>query len=172
VVALQALALLAAGLLAGCGGSSKTTSTAAPAPATAPVVKTKGTPGWGAESAYLGRYQAHIAPSSVAQVPKSTRPESGALTLFMREVKKGKPLVPSGILALHAPQSSVVVYLTYLSSSHGKVHAKINGGSFLGPVIGSFTGVTSPGTVLGTARIEGLGDVEAHYVRVSKSPQP
>lgn len=151
--------------------------------------------GWGAEAAYLGRYHVHVLPaggvattsplagqagvfSAVVSACQHlsatvTRPTGGELTVFMREVKKGMPLVPSAILNLKAPAGNELVYLTYLSSSQGVLHAKINGGAFVGPVIGSFTGRSArPGTISATAVVEGLPSFEADYVRFSSAPQP
>jgi hypothetical protein len=149
--------------------------------------------GWGSEASYLGRYHVHVLParassgsagsqaaifSAVVSVCQKlsasvTSPTGGELTLFMREVKKGKPLVPSAILSLTAPAGNELVYLTYLSSSNGVLHAKINGGAFVGPVIGSFTGrSTGPGSISATATVEGLAPIEASYARFSSTPQP
>jgi hypothetical protein len=100
-------------------------------------------------------------------------PKGGELTMFMREVKKGKPLVPSGILDIQSASGDELVYLTYLTSSGTSLHAKINGGAFVGPVIGSFDGKsTGYGTIRASARIEGLGTLTASYSRFSDSPQP
>jgi hypothetical protein len=151
--------------------------------------------GWGSEASYLGRYHVHILPASgtassgsaggqaaifsavVSACQKlsasATRPTGGELTLFMREVKKGTPLVPSAILNLTAPAGNELVYLTYLTSSDGVLHAKINGGAFVGPVIGSFTGRrTGSDSISATATVEGLAPIEASYARFSSTPQP
>jgi hypothetical protein len=152
--------------------------------------------GWGAQASYLGRYHLRVVPlagqggsgsshadaqaavfsaaaAACQQVLAAVGPTSGELTLFMREVKKGAPLVPSGILNLQAPGGNELVYLTYLTSSGGTRHAKINGGAFVGPVVGSFSATsTGPGMLSGTAQVEGIGTVEADYVRFSASPQP
>jgi hypothetical protein len=150
--------------------------------------------GWGSEASYLGRYRVHILPASSASAGSAgrqaaifsavvsacqklsapaTRPTGGELTLFMREVKKGMPLVPSAILNLTAPAGNELLYLTYLTSSQGVLHAKINGGAFVGPVIGSFTGRrTGPRSISATATVEGLAPIEAGYARFSSTPQP
>ena len=150
--------------------------------------------GWGSEASYLGRYHVHILPASSASTgsasrqaaifsavvsacqklsASATRPTGGELTLFMREVKKGMPLVPSAILNLTAPAGNELVYLTYLTSSQGVLHAKINGGAFVGPVIGSFTGRrTGSDSIFATAIVEGLAPIEASYARFSSTPQP
>ncbi len=152
--------------------------------------------GWGAQSSYLGRY--HLQAQSLTSAGQgsgesagqaavfnavatacqqitaaNTLPKGGELTMFMREVKKGKPLVPSGILDIQSASGDELVYLTYLSSSGTSLHAKINGGAFVGPVIGSFDGKsTGPGKINASARIEGLGTLSASYSRFSDSPQP
>jgi hypothetical protein len=159
------------------------------------VAAESSTSGWGAESAFIGRYHVRVLPASgaVSATPLAgqaavfsavvsacqhlsaavTRPTGGELTVFMREVKKGAPLVPSAILNLQAPAGNELVYLTYLTSSQDVLHAKINGGAFVGPVIGSFTGKsTGPGKISATAVVEGLPTVEANYVRFSPTAQP
>jgi hypothetical protein len=150
--------------------------------------------GWGTQASYLGRYHLRVLPlagqsgstpasgqaavfsaaaAACQQVLAAVHPTGGELTMFMREVKKGAPLVPSGILNLQAPGGNELVYLTYLTSSGSTRHAKINGGAFVGPVVGSFSATsTGPGTLAGTAQVEGIGTVEADYVRFSASPQP
>jgi hypothetical protein len=152
--------------------------------------------GWGAESSYLGRY--HLRAQSLtpaAQGPgevtgqaavfsavatacrqitaSSPLPKGGELTMFMREVKKGKPLVPSGILDIRSASGDELIYLTYLTSSGTSLHAKINGGAFVGPVIGSFDGrLTGSGMISAITKAEGLGTLTASYTRFSDSPQP
>jgi hypothetical protein len=82
---------------------------------------------------------------------------------------------PSGILDLHgpAPIGIELLYLTSLSHSGNVRHAVINGGSFAGPVVGSFTGVPSGGGKLTvTATVKELGTLHASFVRFSSSPQP
>jgi hypothetical protein len=152
--------------------------------------------GWGAQASYLGRYHLHVLPlagqggsgstpahgqasvfsaaaAACQQVLAAVHPTGGELTLFMREAKKGAPLVPSGILNLQAPGGNELVYLTYLTSSGATRHATINGGAFIGPVVGSFSATsTGPGTLSGTAQVEGIGTIEADYARFSTSPQP
>lgn len=170
-------------------------SLALPAPAS--IAATGGSSsGWGTEASYIGRYHLNVLPLSerATSVPATsshaaifsgvvgacerltataTHPTGGELTMFMREVKKGKPLVPSGILNLKAQAGNELVYLTYLSASGTKLHAKINGGAFVGPVVGSFEGTkTGPNTISGTAIVESVGTVEATFTRFSSSPQP
>jgi hypothetical protein len=150
--------------------------------------------GWGAEASYIGRYDASFLPGAGASsrvapaqaaifdaiadtcqklATAGTQPTSGELTMFMREVKKGKPLVPSGILAMRAPAGNELLYLTYLTDKAGTLGAKINGGAFVGPVIGSFAGHRSgPDTIVGTATAEGLVTVTASFTRFSGSAQP
>jgi hypothetical protein len=153
--------------------------------------------GWGTQSSYLGRYHVRLLPlargvqaslalpaqaavfskvaSACQQIAKTSsfHPTSGELTMFMREVKKGKPLVPSGILDIRASGSDDLLYLTYLSAKGSTLAAKVNGGAFVGPVIGSFSGKrTGAGRITGTTTVEGLGAFTAEYVRFSTSPQP
>ena len=178
----------AAGMLLACA----CVALAAPAVRAAESPSTKG---WGAEATYIGRYTATFVPGARAPTRLApahaaifdaianscqrlaaaggTRPTSGELTMFMREVKKGKPLVPSGVLAMKAPAGNELLYLTYLSNKGGTLAAKINGGAFVGPVIGSFTGHrTGPDTILGTVSAEGIATVTASFSRFSGTAQP
>jgi hypothetical protein len=175
------------------------TALAAPAlgPLAAPALATgsSASGGWGSEKSYLGRYHIDVLPGIGAPSPSATpvrasvfsavvvacqqlstagtRPSGGELTMFMREVKKGKPLVPSGILNLRAPEGNELLYLTYLTDRNGVLGAKINGGAFVGPVLGSFTGHrTGPETIVATTTAEGIVTVEASFTRFSDSSEP
>lgn len=148
--------------------------------------------GWGPEASYLGRYDMRVTGGgSAASAARSAvfsavvqaclrltssaenLPKGGELTMFRREVAKSKPLVPSGILLLRTADDNELVYLTYLSSNDGRLSAKVNGGAFVGPVIGSFSGrLTGSGAISGSFTIEGLGTIEADFTRFSTSPQP
>jgi len=125
--------------------------------------------GWGAQSTYIGRYHLRVVATSG---PRASRPTGGELTLFLRVVKTGQPPLPSGILALQAPSGEELVYLTDLISTAGALQATINGGAFVGPVIGSFAGIKTSGSIVGVASVPGLGSFEADYTRFSGSPQP
>jgi hypothetical protein len=147
----------------GGSGSKSSSAEAAPKPS-----------GWGPESTYLGRYRVLDA-SQRAGSGVTTRLSGGELTMFMREVHKGVPLVPSGILSLTAPSpvGTELLYLTSLTSYGGTREATINGGAFVGPVVGSFAGVPIGADRLSmTATVEGIGSIRATLVRFSSSPQP
>ena len=147
------MALVAGSVLATAGGAAGATS-----------------PGWGPTSNYVGRYHVTIESASGAS---AKRIEGGELTLFMRLMFKGKPLIPSGILDLRGSGEAVVVYLTDLQSSGDARRATLNGGAFVGPSIGSFAGRGGkPGVLSGTATVRGLGTVRARFVRFSSSAQP
>jgi hypothetical protein len=153
--------------------------------------------GWGTKTGFLGRY--HVRPASFstghrrsasaavtqsaifapvvaateAVVAATARPTGGELTLFMRIAKPGKPPVPSGILDLHAPGEDRVLYLTELLSSGTARRAAINGGAFVGPVIGSFSGTSSAaGKLSGLISAEGIGGLSVRLTRFSAAAQP
>lgn len=153
--------------------------------------------GWGPEASYLGRYRVHPLPLAsgggsalsgeaaqagifgqvVAGVQKvldhQSHPAGGELTLFMRTIHKGQPPVPSGILNLHSASANRVLYLTELTSDGASREAKVNGGAFVGPVIGSFTATsTAKGELSGTVNAEGLGTLVATFTRFSDEAQP
>jgi hypothetical protein len=162
---------IASGLISSGGSSSNTTSGAAAAPSSASAK-----PGsWGAEKTYIGRYRLLDATEQSYSAPSATRLTSGELTLFMREEHKNAPLVPSGILSLQAPAplGTELLYLTSLAV-HGETHrAAINGGAFVGPVVGSLSAVfTAPGKLTMTAEVQGIGTVHARFSRFSDSSQP
>ena len=153
--------------------------------------------GWGPAATYLGRYQVHPTPSASTGssalsseasaagifglavagaeqvIAAQTHPAGGELTMFMRIVKKGEPPVPSGVLDLHSAADDRVFYLTELTSNGASRSAKINGGAFVGPVIGSFTGTsTKPDRLSGTVTAEGLGRLQVTFTRFSEQVQP
>jgi hypothetical protein len=175
---LAALALLfvvvaiATGLISSGGSSSNETSgAAAAAPSSASAKPT----GWGAEKSYLGRYRLLGATEQSYSAPSATRLTNGELTLFMREEHKNAPLIPSGILSLQAPAplGTELLYLTSLTV-HGATHrAVINGGAFVGPVVGSLSAVfTAPGKLTMTAEVQGIGTLHARFSRFSDSSAP
>jgi hypothetical protein len=159
---------IATGLISS-GGSSSETNSAAPSSATAKPTS------WGAEKTYIGRYRLLGATEQSYSAPSATRLTSGELTLFMREEHKNAPLIPSGILSLQAPAplGTELLYLTSLTV-HGATHrAVINGGAFVGPVVGSLSAVfTAPGKLTMTAEVQGVGTIHARFSRFSDSSAP
>jgi hypothetical protein len=141
-------------------------------------------PPWGAPSSYVGQYHLRAVLPVVAPTPghgggtttrgiPQFRISSGDLTVFLRVVKHGLPLAPSGILALRGPTGSELVYLTDLTSSHGILAATVNGGAYLGPVVGSFAGFRSHGAIVGLLGLAGSKPVEIRLNRYSRSaPSP
>jgi hypothetical protein len=130
--------------------------------------------GWGPEKGFIGRY--HVSDATQRSGDGALiRLTGGELTMFMREVHKGAPLVPSGILSLEAPPplGTELLYLTALTSYGGTREATVNGGAFVGPVVGSFAGVpVGQGKLAVTATVEGVGTIRATVSRFSSSPQP
>jgi hypothetical protein len=172
LVLLFVVVAIASGLISSGGSSSNTTSgAAAAAPSSASTKPTS----WGAEKTYVGRYRLVDATEQSYSAPSATRLTNGELTLFMREEHKNAPLVPSGILSLQAPAplGAELLYLTSLTV-HGATHrAVINGGAFVGPVVGSLSAVfTAPGKLTMTAEVQGIGTVHARFSRFSDSSQP
>jgi hypothetical protein len=145
-------------------------------------------PGWGSTATSVGRYQlAGIAVSARPQpgagiftlaavaanrlVVAARRPTGGELTLFLRKVKAGKPLVPSGILNIRSALGTNVLYLTDLRSAGAERAAVARGGSFLGPVIGRFTGtILEPGRMEATVQTSQLPTLTVLLSRFSSSP--
>lgn len=156
----------------------------------APKAPPKPKPGWGKTGDFLGRY--HLTPGQASATPtpaagiftiaataadrlmaSESRPTGGQLTLFMRTVKKTEPPEPSGILSVDAPSGNTVIYLTNLTSVGDTHKAIVNGGSFLGPPIGSFSGtISSPGSITGKITATGLGKFNVKFARFSSSPVP
>jgi hypothetical protein len=147
-------------------------------------------PGWGSPGSFLGRYRLtaaspvsqsapedgifSVALGSAEQLLAAARtPTGGELTLFMRTVKKTQPPVPSGILSVVSPTGTSVVYLTHLKSAGPTRTATINGGSFLGPSIGTLKATVSAASVL-TASVsaQAIRAVNIRLVRFSRSPEP
>jgi hypothetical protein len=93
--------------------------------------------------------------ASLVQVASALRgeeppPNSGSLALFGNLVRKGKPLVPSGIITLHSVGQTDVAYLTNFRWQDDRRTADVLGGSTEGPVIGGFAGTIAAGVVSGT----------------------
>lgn len=130
--------------------------------------------GWGPLKSYIGRYRL-LSATQQSAAGVTTRLTGGELTMFMREIHKGAPLVPSGILTLQAPAptGTELLYLTSLSS-YGTTHeAVVNGGAFVGPVVGSLAAIpTAAGRLSLTAKVEGIGAIRASFMRFSDSSQP
>jgi hypothetical protein len=152
--------------------------------------RTKPRPGWGPMATFVGRYRlasATPAPQAPPQdgiftlaietadrlTSSAHLPTSGQLTLFMRTVKKTEPPVPSGILNIATPAGNFLTYLTYLKSAGSSRSATVNGGSFLGPPIGTLSdGTFGYGILSATISAHGLGPVSVRFVRFSHSPKP
>ena len=162
---------IATGLISSGGNSSETNSSAAGAPSSASAKPTS----WGPEKTYIGRYRLLGATEQSYSAPSATRLTNGELTLFMREEHKNAPLIPSGILSLQAPAplGTELLYLTSLTV-HGATHrAVINGGAFVGPVVGSLSAVfTAPGKLTMTAEVQGIGTLHARFSRFSEASAP
>jgi hypothetical protein len=135
--------------------------------------------GWGEPASFVGQYKVRFLKGEGAN--RSTgyaeyageQFREGHLTMFMREVYEHKPLVPGGVLVLQGPDNNLVLYLAELSSNGGRVlYATIKGGTYEGPAIGSFGGVRRGNRIYGGLRLRGLANVEANFVRYSKSPAP
>jgi hypothetical protein len=82
-------------------------------------------------------------------------PDSGSLGLFGNQVRKGAPLVPSGIVTLHSIGSTDVAYLSNFRWEGDRRTADVYGGSTEGPVVGAFSGTLAGGVVTGTLTVEG-----------------
>jgi hypothetical protein len=162
---------IATGLISSGGNSSETNSSTAGGPSSVSAKPTS----WGAEKTYIGRYRLLGATEQSYSAPSATRLTSGELTLFMREEHKNAPLIPSGILSLQAPAplGTELLYLTSLTV-HGATHrAVINGGAFVGPVVGSLSAVfTAPGKLTMTAEVQGIGTLHARFGRFSDASAP
>jgi hypothetical protein len=123
------------------------------------------TQGWGEPKGYTGRYEART-PSASGDGERE-----GNLTLFLRSEHPGDPLLPSGMLSLHSKAGNLVGYVTDLRSGGGRVTAKIRGGAFEGPVIGTLTGSQPKhGTFRATIQAPGADRVEVDYVKIGEAP--
>jgi hypothetical protein len=147
--------------------------------------------GWGSLTSYLGRY--HLmgsvsgspgdAPSpssagifttalSTAEHLTASRSTHGELAVFIRKVKTGEPLAPSGVLSLFDASGSNVLYLTDLAVHHRIRTADVLGGSFLGVPTGQFTAHASGTTMTIHLRARGIGTVTGRLIRFSSNPAP
>jgi hypothetical protein len=147
--------------------------------------------GWGPLAGYLGRY--HLtgtvsgspqdAPSppsagifttalSAAERLTASKTARGELSVFIRKVKTGEPLAPSGVLSVFDSSGSNVLYLTELAEHHRTRTADVLGGSFLGVPTGHFTAHASGTTMAFQLRARGIGTVTGHLTRFSSEPAP
>jgi hypothetical protein len=150
--------------------------------------------GWGTTTtAYIGRYQ--VSPGSKAPAPPATRdgiftvalnaasrlaaasqqPTGGQLSVFLRKVKTGLPLSPSGILSLRTQEGNLIIYLTDLTSAGTTRSGMVNQGAFLGTPIGTLTATPDPsagGTLDATIKASGLPEMTLKLKRFSISPTP
>jgi hypothetical protein len=147
--------------------------------------------GWGALNGYLGRY--HLigtvsgSPQAVSSPPSAgifsvalnaadqlATPTSvrGQLSVFIRKVKTGEPLVPSGVLSVFDSSGSNVLYLTDLAVHHRIRTADVLGGSFLGVPTGHFAAHASGTTMTVHLRAHGIGTVTGRLTRFSTAPSP
>ncbi|MCW2953749.1 MAG: hypothetical protein JWQ48_2919 [Conexibacter sp.] len=97
-------------------------------------------------------------------------PDSGSLTLFGNTVRRGRPLVPAGIVTLHQPNSTDVAYLTDFRWGGDRRTANVRGGSTDGPLVGGFVGTLKGGEVSGTLTV-GKQHTDVRFKRES-SKQP
>jgi hypothetical protein len=172
LVVLFLVVAIASGLFSSGGSSSNATSGAAAASSSSASAKPTS---WGAEKTYIGRYRLLGATEQSHGAPSATRLTDGELTLFMREEHKNAPLIPSGILRLQAPAplGTELLYMTSLTVHGATYRAAINGGAFVGPVIGSLSAVyTASGHLTMTAQVQGVGTIHARFSRFSDSSQP
>jgi hypothetical protein len=161
-------------------------------PASSPKPATSSNPqaGWGSPARFIGRYRL-IVGTPIAQLPapagifsraaaaadrllaSAQTPTGGELTLFMRTVKKTEPPMPSGILSVDTQAGSYVLYLTNLRSDGPMRSATVHGGAFLGPTIGSLTGMSGGRrTLTATVTARAIGTFSVRFVRFSSTPAP
>ena len=161
------LIAVAAGLISDKVSSSTTTVT------DSAVQPSTGRPSnqWQHPATYVGRYRLNVVPASTGTGATTTggsrsHQVSGSLMLFLRTIKHGEPLALSGILSLSGPSTGEeLVYMTDLTSKQGTLHADINGGSYFGPVIGSFSGIRSSADIVGTIALPGFSGLEVRFTR-------
>ena len=134
--------------------------------------------GWGEPESFVGRYSVNFL-KPVGPTRSNGYSEfasegftEGHLTMFMREVYEHRPHVPGGVLVLSGPTHNLVVYLSELSSNGRVLYATARGGTYEGPAIGSFGGVKRGNRIFGGLKLRDLANVEANFVRYSRSPTP
>lgn len=91
-------------------------------------------------------------------------PDSGSLLLFGNTVKKGAPLVPTGIVTLHRPDATDVAYLTDFKWAGDRRGATMRGGSTDGPEVGTFTG-SADGDEVGGTLVEDHRRTDVKFIR-------
>lgn len=113
-----------------------------------------------------------LAVRTAAQLTAASGPvSSGQLVTFLRKVKTGEPLAPSGILSVFGSSGSEVLYLTDLALHGTKRVATVNGGSFLGVPIGTFTATPASGDDLNAViTATGLGSVPVRLTDFAAAP--
>jgi hypothetical protein len=133
-------------------------------------------PGWGSQAGFVGRYRATTTGTGIFgpvirwwQAAKAGDPQ---LTAFMRTVRKGQPLEPSGILSLHTAAETDVYYLTNLKYAGDTRTATVTGGSFDGPVLGRFSATSSAGGLKGALVVRGVGKRLLRLTRFTTNPHP
>ena len=134
---------------------------------------------WAHPASYVGQYHVEVVQSSASRsgsAPPTASPGTqrirGDLSLFLRTIKHTEPVALSGILTLDGPKGEQLVYMTDLTSKQGILHADINGGSYFGPVIGSFTGIRHSRNLSGIIHLAGFGGLEVQMIRDSRSSAP
>lgn len=103
-----------------------------------------------ASGGQAGMYAALVQAAGAAASGQEPPPDSGSLALFGNQVRKGKPLVPSGIITLHSVGQTDVAYLTNFRWAGDRRTADVLGGSTEGPKIGGFDATIAGGVVTGT----------------------
>jgi hypothetical protein len=143
--------------------------------ASTPTVTTSGRqlPTWPRPASFVGRYRLNVVPASAGTTSTGgSTAATGDLSLFLRTIKSTEPLALSGILSIKRTTGEQLVYLTNLTSRQGALHADINGGSYFGPVIGSFTGIRNTTSVVGTISLSGFPSFEARFTPIGRAPSP
>jgi hypothetical protein len=132
--------------------------------------------GWGEPQSFVGQYRVAFL-KSIGPTRSNGYAEfaaqhysEGHLTMFMREVFEHRPFVPGGVLTLQGPEHNLVVYIAELSSNGRVLYATVRGGTYEGPVIGSFGGVRRGNRIYGGLKLRGLPNLEANFFRYSKNP--
>jgi hypothetical protein len=142
--------------------------------------------GWGKQSTFLGRYRQvedASAPSAGAgpfaplvRVARAlsgevVQPLSSSLTMISYQAQPRDDPAPAGILKVHDPDSTDLVYLTDLRSEGKERTAKARGGNYNGPVLGTFEGTADGDRLTGTLSL-GTGETALELERFSSDPHP
>jgi len=154
--------------LLGCVALSMSRVAAQPlaSPTPLPTVSPTAIPGWpGSNAQYLGRYR-------LTKSNNKRWAHTGQLTVFMRTIRAGLPVVMSGILSLYGKRSTIF-YLTQFAHTDADMEATVNLGSYAGPVIGKFVVKQIKGkTMTAAVTIQGIPKLNLRLLRFSKNPQP